>query len=368
MFAKRLAFIAAAIVATAGCDDETTSTSGGGGSSDGGGGSSATTTVGTGGMGGSGGAGGGEIYIPTADDIDFTPAAAIPTGEQILFNDWSFPDRLLSMEPDGSNAIEIFSVYRIWSMGVSRAGDRLAFSAGDSEQEAHYGITIGDAIQHTFVYDFATESVEVAAYGNINDECHHYGPNDTAIYLCRRYDFTPEGTYGGYRLGVITAADQSFEFLVPEEPMVFTLSPQVTADGSEMYFGRIQIMGAQQQRSIGKIALPDGTPELVRGNAYRPLLSPDGTRYLYADSSQGSALYASDLDGQNQVLVSDLAGTNAAYSPDGTQVAFLVHDNAANCSMIHVAATDGSQSADPPIIRDCATTGEFITELAWFVR
>ncbi len=350
-----------ALCGTACDDDATSSGDGGGGGSAGAGGS-----PGTGGNGGgSAGMGGGD-FVPTPADVLFTPVAAVPAGEQILFNDWSLPDRVLSMAPDGSGASEIFRIHRVWSMGVSRAGDKLALACGDPEQEAHYGITIGDAIQHTWLYDFGSQTLELLAHGNINDECHHFGPGDGDIYLCRRYDFTPEGTFGGYRIGVLHLSDLSFDFLVPEEPNVFTLNPQV--NGSDLYFGHLLISGGSQTRSIRHMTLPNGTPTVLRPDAYRPLLSPSGTRYLFADPTQGSALYASDLDGSNTVLVVDRAGTSASYSPDGSQIAYLLWDDTASCSHVEVVASDGSQSDAPVRIRDCAQSGEFITELDWFER
>ena len=236
----------AALLLTA-CETTTNADDGGqGGSGDGG----------AGGVVGPGGAGGSDEYVPTAGDIDFTAVAPIPQGEQILFNDWSFPDRLLSMGTDGSNAVEIFSAYRIWSVGVARGGDRLAFAVGDKEQEEHYGINLGDAIQHTFIYDFASQTAEVLAYGNINDECHHWGPGDASIYVCRRYDFMPDNTHGNYRLGRIDVDGGAFAFLVDEEPTILTLSPNVTDDGSEMYYMSVLISGGSQSRTGGQIRAP----------------------------------------------------------------------------------------------------------------
>jgi Tol biopolymer transport system component len=98
------------------------------------------------------------------------------------------------------------------------------------------------------------------------------------------------------------------------------------------------------------------------------VLKPGGTRYLYADANNGYSLYESDLDGGNIVLVAGFDGTDATYSPDGSQIAFLLNDPAQNCSHVHVAATDGSQSTAPPMIRDCGVSGEFITALDWIAR
>ncbi len=353
-----------------GCDDEPTTngpTAGAGGTgntSQGGGGSG-----GQGGVGAAGGSGGTE-YVPTPADIGFTPNSPIPSGEQILYNDWAIPDSLMSMAPDGSNAIEIFSVFRVWSMGAARGGDMLAFSAGDPNQEEHYGLTLGDAIQHSWLYDFATETISLVAYGNINDECHHFGPGDDTVFVCRRYDFHFEDPYwlnDGYRIARIDLTDHSSTFITEDVEQQLHLHPQVTPDGSELWFTLIQISGTSQHRSIMKMTLPSGTPTLVRDLASAVHLSPDGTRYLYADTAQQSVVYASDLDGQNEVLVANTAGTRAIFSPDGSQVVYLQRDSGNNCQHIDVVAADGSQADAATRLRDCAQSGEFITQLAWIV-
>ncbi|MBI4953126.1 MAG: hypothetical protein HY908_13920 [Myxococcales bacterium] len=363
----RLRLLALALVLV-GCGGEET---GNGATTTGTGGSGgATGTAGAGGAsGGSGGSGGLPEWIPTPADVGFTPVAPVPPGEQILFNDWSFPDAVKSMAPDGTGAMKVFDLYRVWSLGVSRAGDRLALSCGDPDQEAHYGLTLGDAIQHSWVYDFATESLELVAHGNINDECHHFGPGDDALYLCRRYDFTPDLTWKGYRVGRISLPDKAFEFLTDEgAPTLLTLRPQVTPDGLELYFERIDIAGGSQDRSVWKRGLPVGTPSLVHAEQMAPVLSPDGQRYLFADTLQQSAIYSSRLDGSDVTLVVDRAASSTVYSPDGTRVAYLLWDDALACSHVEVVAADGSQATAPVRIRDCGVTGESVTELAWFVR
>ncbi len=370
-FCSLVALAGALSLLTFGCEDDITTHGPTGGS----GGTGHTSLGGGGGDGGlggigGGGSGGGPEYVPSAADIGFTPLNSIPSGEQILFNDWAAPDSLWAMTPDGSTAVEVFRVFRVWSMGAARGGDQLAFSAGDPNQEDHYGLTLGDAIQHTWLYDFATQSISVVAYGNINDECHHFEPDDGAVLVCRRYDFHFEDPYwlnGGYRIARIDLSDNSSTFITDEVEQEFHLHPQVTADGSEMWFTRIQISGPTQYRSIRKMTLPSGTPTLVRDDASAVHLSPDGTRYLYADSGEQNIIYASDLDGQNEVLVANTAGTKATYSPDGSQVVYLQNDGANNCQHIDVVAADGSEADAPTRVRDCAQSGEFITQVDWIV-
>jgi Tol biopolymer transport system component len=291
----------------------------------------------------------------------------VPQGEQILFAQWSFPDSIWSMGTDGSNPVEVFHTYRIWSMGVARGGNKLAFACGDPNQLAHYCLNIGDAIQHTWMYDFATQQVELLAGDAINDECHTFTQDDSSIYVCRRYDFQPDGSNHSYRLGRIDLPSKDFAWVTdPASPMQMDLHPQPTDDGSALWFTRIDVEGTDQTRSIQRMTLPAGTPALVRNDANEVVLSPDGTRYLYADWAQAYRVYASDLDGQNAVLVADRQGYNLRYSPDGTRVAFLVEDN--GCTNIDVVAADGSEANAPTRIRDCSLTGEFITDLAWIVR
>jgi hypothetical protein len=356
------------MLAGPGCDDTTETTD------------HTTSSVPPGGNGGTAGAPGGEggvggavcvlptePYVPTADDIAFTPLAEVPQGEQILFGTWSLPDAVWSMNTDGSNAVELFRTYRVWSMGAARGGDKLAFACGDPNQHDHYCNDWGDAIQHSWMYDFATQSVELLASGNINDECHTFTADDSALYVCRRYDFQPDGSNHSYRLGRIELPSKEFVWVTdPASPLQMDLHPQPTADGSALWFTRIDVEGTDQTRSIQRMTLPTGTPELIRNDANEAQLSPDGTRYLYADWTQGFVVYESDLDGQNAVLVANRAATSLTYSPDGQRVAYLVDDN--GCANIEVVLVDGSQADTPTRIRDCAETGDFITSLAWIVR
>jgi len=307
---------------------------------------------------------------PTPADIQFQAINPIPSGELLLFNDWNAsPNTVSSVTLDGQTTTEIFRAYRVWSMGVSRGNDRIAFACGDPDQAANYGVNMSDAIQHTWIYDVAAQSAEVVAYGNINDECHTFGPGDERLYVCRRYDFNDAPEYKGWRLGVIDLDTHDFEFLTPEQPMVFTLHPQPTPDESEMYFTQIDIPASPPSgvRSIRKQSLPSGTDEAVRAEADSPMLSPDGTSYLFRNYFDEGTLWSSSLDGQTTVQVVASRVTEPVWSPDGTRVAYLLRDDANNCDHIYVAAADGSQADNPVQVRDCATTGEFITELDWIV-
>ena len=67
------------------------------------------------------------------------------------------------------------------------------------------------------------------------------------------------------------------------------------------------------------------------------------------------------------MLVAEAQASGARWSPNGTQVAYLVWDGDNACSHVEVVAADGSQAASPKRIRDCVTSGEFITDIAWIL-
>jgi hypothetical protein len=309
------------------------------------------------------------VYIPTPADIKFGAVHPLPSGEQIVFNDWNGdPNAVYSMTPDGKTVTQIFRAYRVWAMGVSRAADRIAFACGDPLQKQHYGITIGDAIQHTFIYDVGTQSASVVAYGNINDECHVFGPGDTAVYVCRRYDFKDDGSSKGYRIGRIDLPSKAFTFLTPDVSLEYDLTPQPTPDAKTLYFSRILLSGGSQQNDIMRQPLAGGAAEVVRSKSSRPGLSPDGTRLVFQDYTDQGNLWVVGTDGTGLTRVAEEAGNTAHFSPDGKQIAFLVWYAPKNCSHIDVVKADGSEAKAPRRLRDCSTTGEMITQIQWITR
>lgn len=382
----QLAFLAAlgaaALVPACGGGGDMNGTS----SSSGSGGGTTTTTTTTsshvtsssGGAGGQGGTGGcvdtgpaTTTFVPTPADIQFQAVNPIPSGEQILFNDWNpSPNTVSSVTPDGATTTKLFTAYRVWSLGVSRSTGTVAFACGDPQQEAHYGIPILDAIQHTWLYDVATQKATLLADGNVNDECHAFGPGDATLYLCRRYDFSNCGDNKTYRLGKIDLATKAFTFLSPEDPMNMSmaLDPQPTSDGASILFESITPDPPTFDHTVQQMGLPSGTPMDVRPTAGAPVLSPDGTRYVYADYTDYGKLWVSALDGSGAVRIAPVRGTGVTWSPDGTKVAYLSDDANVSCAHIDVVNADGSSAAAPVRIRDCTSTNEFITQLAWIVR
>ena len=57
--------------------------------------------------------------------------------------------------------------------------------------------------------------------------------------------------------------------------------------------------------------------------------------------------------------------SDPAWSPDGTQIAYLVGDKTANCQHVDVVKADGSEAMAPRRVRDCTKAKGFLTQLAW---
>lgn len=305
---------------------------------------------------------------PTPEELSFQAVNPLPDGEQLLFNDWTgSPNAVYSMKPDGTGETEVFRVFRVWAMGVSHGVDRIAFSSADPKQEERYGLAVGDAIQHTWVYDVATQKITPLTKGNINDECHAFSPDDKTLYLCRRYDFVFDGenvTNKGWRITAVDMATGATSFLSPLVDREFHLGPQPSADGKELLYSITKLSGASQSFRIVKTSLPGGgDATLVRADAARPSLSPDGTKYAYSNPLQKGALYVSSLGSDASTRVSKNAGTEVRWSPDGTRVAYLLFDSALNCSHVEIVRADGSDADAPNRIYTCST--KFLSELAW---
>jgi hypothetical protein len=314
----------------------------------------------------------GGIPHPTPDDIQFAAVNPLPTGEQLLYNDWNgSPNAVYSSKIDGTGQVEVFRGFRVWAMGVSHTVDKIAFSCGDPKQKEHYGLDIGDAIQHTWMYDVATQKITAVSRGNLNDECHTFSPNDKTLYVCRRYDFALSGemvTNKGWRIASIDVASLSSTFLSPDVEREFHLTPSPTPDGKELWYSITKLTPPTQKYSIVKTTLPaGGASTLIKADASRPVLSPDGTKYVYSDPLQKSALFVSDVGGTMGIKIAN-GGTEVRWSPDGTRVAFLTYDSTGNCSHIEHVKADGTEVDTPTRVLDCTKSKLFVTELAWVVK
>lgn len=323
---------------------------------------------GLGGVGGGAGAAGAGVPAVSAAEIGYDSKTALPSGQSILFNDWaSTPNRVLAMTPDGATVTEVFAAARVWSMGVSHKVDRIAFSSADPQQQAHYGVTTGDAIQNTWMYDVATTGVELMCGGNVNDECHAFSPDDKLLYVCRRAGFADGASPPSYALARVDTSTRVAEQLTEPSPTSLALHPQPLPGDQTVLYTEVTLSGTKQSRAIRALDLATKKSTEVRAGASLGSVSADGTRYVFTDTAKGG-LWVAPIAGGAAVQVTADAGTSAKFSPDGGKIVYLLDDKAGNCSHVMVVPTDGSGKGAPTKVRDCVTSKEFITQLAWVVR
>ncbi|MDX2087030.1 MAG: hypothetical protein SFX73_04225 [Kofleriaceae bacterium] len=307
-------------------------------------------------------------------DIELVARETLPSGSWLLANNWDSDPNTAFVIPTTDFAAprrELFAANRVWSMTGASDGSTIWFSAFDKAQETHFGLTYNDVVQNTFAYDTATQtarSVAMGPWANVNDECHAPSRDGTKLYVCRRYDFIPPGaSFSGWRLGAFTLADGSFEFIRPGDGNTpFELNPQELPGGSKLLFemrARPPLTGS----AIHTRDLATGTETMVRANATRPLLAPDGHRVLFRDTM--TRRYRTlDLDqaGAQPVDVSPTMDPgSAAWSPDGNTIVYAVFDAAMSCDHLERVTYSGGTWSAPTRVRDCAITGEFITDISW---
>ncbi|MBK9035614.1 MAG: hypothetical protein IPL61_30875 [Myxococcales bacterium] len=310
---------------------------------------------------------------PTAADIRFTPIAALPSGAWLLYNDWSTdPNRLYALPASdlGGARRELFQANRVWAFGARADGSEVLFSAWDAEQEAHFGVTIGDAIQNTFAYDTATQAVRAVSWGNQNDECHTFAPDGATAFVCRRYDFQPDTSYRGWRLGRLQLADGSFEFVRAEQSTQFEFHPTPVPGTSQLLF-ELRDKPPASGSTIWSRDLMTGVETMVKASARRPTLAPDGARLLFQNAADRNRWYVMDLaqPATPAALVSATLGVGSArWAPDGAAIVYTVSDDANSCDDLETVAIAGLVAATPARVRVCATGDrEFITNIAWVV-
>jgi hypothetical protein len=309
---------------------------------------------------------------PGAADIDFTAGEPLPAGAWLIYNDWAptpNPALVLPIDDLGGVPTTLFTANRVWSMGAAGDGSTIYFSAWDAAQELHFGITIGDAIQNSFRYDPASGELRALSWGNINDECQAPGV-DGYLYFCRRYGFTPEGAFNGWRLARLPIGGGDVEFLRPDDPGgPFELTPQLLPDGITLLF-ELRERSPATGNWIFTRDLGTGDEVMIRADAGRPLLAPDGHHYLFQDRTALSTYFEADLDdpGAEPLPVTATSGAGSAtWSPAGDAVVYTVFDDTMSCDHLERVDFDGQAWSSPVRLRDCADTGEFITEIAWVV-
>lgn len=313
--------------------------------------------------------------VAPVDEIGVQAGAPLPSGQWLLVNEWALPDSVFALDPTdlGGARREVFSVNRSWSMGAAADGSAIYFSSVDPDQEADFGLTIGDAVQNTFRYVPATGTTTMLAppgadWTNINDECHAPTADGVHVYICRRYDFVDDPfSFKGWRVGRYTVADGSFEFLRPDAPTgPYELGPQ-PLPGNRLLYEQVARPPATG-RSLWTRDLAAGTETMVRTTASRPVVAPDGHTVLFLDTSDQSRLWQLDLDAPAApaIAVSPTLGVGSAvWAPDQQTVVYTIYDDANVCDHIERVTWNGSAWSTPVRDRDCTQTGEFIVDLAW---
>ena len=303
-------------------------------------------------------------------DIGFEEVDPPLPGECIYYGVWGSTgtDSVEMISPDGLATGTRFRVDRLWSFGVAHDGATIAFSSADPFQEEHFGVTIGDAIQFTWLFAPDAEPVQITS-GNINDECHLFSDDDQTLYLCRRASFWQEIVDDTFEFGndpyrILTHALGSGEetWLTPLVEYTSDIGPAVMTGGDILFWRQEPDLDQGLWRMHG-----DGSSvEEVRGGATNPVVSPSGD--LVAFRQEWSMLVvapADDLLGGTVILDTEPQFFYGfSFSPDETRLAYLLGHDGASCSDLWVADVDGS---DPSMLLDCVVEGVFTSGVEWVV-
>jgi len=301
------------------------------------------------------------------EDIGFAEIASPASGSWIYFGVWGSPDSLEMISPDGAETATRFTVDRLWSFGVAHDGVTIAFSSADPYQEEHWCLTLGDAVQHTWLFESSSQPEQITS-GPVNDECHLFSPDDSALYMCRRADFWQELTDDGpvfgndpYRILVHELDSGEETWLTELVEANNDIGPALRADGSILFWRQESPSFDQTLMSMdgdgANIAalVEDGT---------NPVTSPDGDQLLYRDSWRRLMLGdSSDPSGATMIVDGgDDFVLDFDFSPELTRVAYTRGREDASCSDLWVADLDGENQT---LLVDCVDTAQFITGVRW---
>jgi hypothetical protein len=309
-------------------------------------------------------------YEPTPASVDLEAVQALPAGELILYNDWApTPNAVRALRPDGTYLGDVIRIARAWSLGATSDGSYLALGGAQWDEGTHWGVpSLGDAIQYTWLYEAATEEFTLLGGGNVNDDCHNFTPDGSAVLVCRRWDFRLEGTdylWEGYRTARLDLATRSAELL--GDPDVQALSPALSPVDGRLYYTFYEFVGGSSRFALRARDLATGVEETVRDRARSWSFSPDGTRGVFEDLADGRRLHVMGPDGADEVVVTGTAAQGGSFSPDGTRIVYL-YPETSTCSHVEIVHADGSDADTPLRIRDCADADESITRVVWIAR
>lgn len=305
----------------------------------------------------------------TPEEIGYEAAEPTWSGSVIYFNTWNLnggKDEIWMMRPEDPAGRKVrMKANRVWTFGVAPDGT-IAFASADPRKDTNYPdlANLSDAIQYTWLLRPGQAPVQVSN-GRVNDECHVFLPDSRSLILCRRANFARVGEQvvnDPYRIVRLDLATLTDAFLTPLQPQVLDLNAYPRDDGV-LLFSRIY-------GDTGESALwtmnGDGTnPALALDGANRAVLSQDG-KTAWFKKSGSNATWQADSHQLDGATVTNIGNGKAAEgivpSPDGTQVAFEVRDNAGNCSDVYVSGTDGSGQQ---LLIDCSVANLFISGMRW---
>jgi Tol biopolymer transport system component len=88
-------------------------------------------------------------------------------------------------------------------------------------------------------------------------------------------------------------------------------------------------------------------------NEFSPVFSPDGARFLFSKNDDDGALYVARSDGrERRKLIAGSAVGGGAWSPDGSQIAYVSSSN-----QLHISRAQVGAAADKVIANDIAYAG-----------
>jgi len=309
-----------------------------------------------------------EVFWLTPDDIGFEEVDSPLVGDCIYYGLWGSTDSLEMISPDGLTTGTRFRVNRLWSFGVAHDGVTVVFSSVDPFEEEHWGVTIGDAIQYTWLFAPGEDPVQITA-GNINDECHLFSDDDQKLYLCRRASFWQEGEgdtfeFGNdpYRIMTHDLGTAEETWLTPLVENVMDIGPAVLPDGDILFWR--QGPPPEFDQGLWRMNGDGSDISSVLDGATNPVVSPSGD--LVAFRQDWSALViapADDLLGGTTIIESDTGNFYGfSFSPDQTRIAYLLGRDGTMCSDLWVADVDGSGQV---LLLDCVAEGVFPVGVEW---
>lgn len=293
---------------------------------------------------------------PTPEDIGVVAGIDLPPGDAIVFTNWSSPNQIRAIDLEGTDLGIVLTASRVWSIGASRGGDRIAFASAPRTHNDAWGLpAVGDAIQYTWIYDLSSRATSLLTFGNLNEDCLVWGPDDTTLYSCRRSDLVRDErglSSSGYFVAAIDPDSGESERITPEGVQAL-----VPAPGNGVLFYSVAVPPSGRRDIWRRV---DGEEaESFRERADQPRVSDDGSQLVF---SSAEGLRVVGVDGEGERVVGP-PGISAAWSPDGTQIVYL--RRGARCNHIELVSADGSDSEEPRRLRDCDTSGEIVTRVSW---